>query len=289
MYKFRERFSHYEQIEDLFLYFDKLPSGMTTTVGQLITRELERINSRNPHFPLAANAIILHNKAAFYVGWSDTDNWGYSFVKHELLGAIEHFNHKPLYKFMDYMAEVMNFFSSSSPELYKEFNEVFEENDFGYRLQVNQENPWICLKDTPQQAIDMDTAIQTLDEVCKQAADHIREAQKKLIEHENLRSMKDALHDTLSAMEAILQAITSEKDVENATRFMKENTDIWGDIKVLHDGQNIWKLMHEKYEDIRHGNPEISAITYDEIIYYIDKTLAFVAYIIRIAKRHGII
>lgn len=154
-----------------------------------------------------------------------------------------------------------------------------EEHDFGYQLTDDPENPWRCINPTVSMSVDFEEVILSTADLCKQTAEHIRQARMQLIRANELRARKDAIRDCLSAMEALMKHLTNANDIDHADEIMRADKEKWGQSFIVKDGIILWNMFHDKYKDIRHGNFTISEISYDESIYFVDKLLAYVKYI----------
>ncbi|XQY91888.1 hypothetical protein ACNRWW_20800 [Metabacillus sp. HB246100] len=128
-------------------------------------------------------------------------------------------------------------------------------------------------------SVDFEEVILSTTELCKQTAEHIRQARVQLTRANELRARKDSIRDCLSAMEALMKHLTKANDIDHADEIMRADKEKWGQSFIVKDGIILWNMFHDKYKDIRHGNFTISKISYDETIYFIDKLLAYVKYI----------
>ncbi|EJT6664089.1 hypothetical protein C4D51_09840 [Clostridium perfringens] len=97
-----------------------------------------------------------------------------------------------------------------------------------------------------------------------QASSHIRQAKEQLSKCEDSRARKDAIRDCLSAMETLLKKITHTNNVNNAVSLMIKDSNTWGPKIIVTDAIKMWKLFHEDYKDIRHGDDYISDITVEQ-------------------------
>ena len=82
----------------------------------------------------------------------------------------------------------------------------------------------------------------------------------------------------MSAMESMLKTITGEKDIKEATRKMRDDG-TWGPDIIVKDGLSLWNRLHDMYPDVRHGNPEISQLTDEEALYWIERVTIYIKYL----------
>ncbi|WP_207658295.1 hypothetical protein [Clostridium butyricum] len=217
-----------------------------------------------------------------YTNTEKTTNWGMPYLQNDFEDSIYYFNSKPFNKFMDSMSKIaIEYFNGTSINA---MNEAFEENNFGYRLQMNIDAPWICINTEIEMVNNIEEIIITTEELSRQTAEHIRQAREQLKRVNDERARKDAIRDSLSAMETLMKKFTNTSGVVEADRAMRADQNKWGPKVIIGEGIKLWKLFHEEYHDIRHGDDEISNITTDQAIYFIDRILAYVNYICKVEQ-----
>ena len=207
---------------------------------------------------------VLCNIVCGYANIDETTNWGWDFIIADYKEAFQSLLSKPFYKFMDATSKIAIEFLGG--EISEELNEAFSENNFGYRIQNNADLPWICINPNVNMAIEIDEVVETTEELCKQTAEHIKQAKEQLSRPTNERARKDAIRDCLSAMEALVKKVTNTNDIKDAIEDMRVNEDIWGPKVITSDGIKLWNMFHRNYTDIRHGNDDISDIPLDLFI-----------------------
>lgn len=216
-----------------------------------------------------------------YTNMPKTENWGWDFIIRDMEEFMFNFLKKPFHKFMDALSRIaLSFFDGL---IIDEINEIFEENKLGYKLVNDINKPWICINPKIDRAIDICIVEETIEELSVQAAAHIRQAKEQLSRCEDARARKDAIRDCLSAMETLLKKITGTSSVDNAVSLMIRDCNKWGPKIIVTDGIKMWKLFHEEYRDIRHGDDDISNISLKQSIYFIDRILSYVTYISKIS------
>lgn len=218
-----------------------------------------------------------------YTNMPKTENWGWDFIIRDMEEFMFRFINKPFYKFMDALSRITLIFFNGL--IVDEINEILEENKLGYRLVNDETKPWICINPHIDRAIDIYEVEETIEEVSIQAASHIRQAKEQLSRCEDSRARKDAIRDCLPAMETLLKKITDTNSVDNAVSLMIKDSNTWGPKIIVTDGIKMWKLFHEEYRDIRHGDDDISDITLEQSTYFIDRILSYATYLSKIALK----
>jgi hypothetical protein len=108
-------------------------------------------------------------------------------------------------------------------------------------------------------------------EYLEQSSEHLRNTL-------NERDRKDAVRDSLSALESLLKKLTQCKDIKEATDKLKSDSS-WGPKEICKEGLTIWKQIHHLYPDVRHGNPIKSQMTDEEALYWVGKMMNFLKYL----------
>jgi len=85
--------------------------------------------------------------------------------------------------------------------------------------------------------------------------------------------------------QAMLKSISNEKDSKGAIYKMRKDVN-WGISAIVKDGLSLWNGLHYIYPDIRHGNPQISAITDNEALYWVERVLVYIRYVSKIYKHN---
>lgn len=121
-------------------------------------------------------------------------------------------------------------------------------------------------------------------EICEQTIDHLEQARKHLIDPPNDSDRNEAMRDCLSAMESMLKTLSGKPDIRSATTALCD-TKSWGPDVIVKDGVSLWHQMRDLYPNIRHGDTEKSNITHEEALYWVERIIGFIRYLVRVYKR----
>ncbi|CAM4271598.1 hypothetical protein [Bacillus albus] len=108
---------------------------------------------------------------------------------------------------------------------------------------------------------------------------HLTQAKKQLQEISETRSRKDALRDSISALEAQLKYYSDTKKFEDAIKYIQTEYNI--PRKIIGDAKMIWDLIHDKTPDVLHGCTINSDLSEAEALYWIDRIMALTKYLAR--------
>ncbi|TCO79092.1 hypothetical protein [Marinisporobacter balticus] len=284
--KFKEIFPKYESYNTNDMNMNNLDMNLVKDICSILPDGIkERSRNYTGRGRLAVDSLMVElcNLVSKYASSERTANWGWDFILNDYYEYIYGFKNKKFHRFMDFVSEAI-FTITDNSSIY-DVNDILEEHNIGYRLVDNREKPWV-LADSIDMANIEDT-IECLEEISSQAVEHIKQAKSQLKDIDNIRARKDAIRDCLSATETVIKKITGEKSYEKAAEYFRINEKDWGPKFIVGDCINIWKRFHNEYKDIRHGDAYISALTFEETIYYIDRILAFVNYIVKKAEING--
>jgi len=273
--KFKDIFPDYNSYSNDDYLMNDVTDSLLREIAQTLPRLLKDRKQVIKNLNLDGTLRNMCDVVSLYTNNENTNHWGYDFIIRDFHAQMKDFKHARFPKFMDAMLELSNF-----DETFKDaLNDIIDDHGLGYKLTGGPDKPWVCINPATSMVVDMEEVITSTDELCKQTAEHIRQAKQQLTRAQELRARKDAIRDCLSAMEAIMKHLTGAKDIRNADDIMRKNPDKWGQSFVVKDGITLWNMFHNKYSDIRHGDFDISKISYDEAIYFVDKLLAYVKYI----------
>lgn len=108
------------------------------------------------------------------------------------------------------------------------------------------------------------------------------------------RARKDAVRSCVDAMEALIKELGSNDEIGEATRNLKDDRDdkgtaLWGPPELVKDGNNLFKLLHRLYPDVRHGTQDLitAGMTMEEAEYFVGRVTTFMKYIAARAKKLG--
>jgi hypothetical protein len=282
---FKEQFLDFKSFRNDKFLMNTITTDLVRQLSYVIVQELsdmvENYKGRG-RLSFDDRLKVLCDIISEYTNTEKTTNWGMPYLKSDFEKSIYYFKDKPFNKFMDAMSKIaLEFFEGTSID---KMNEAFEENNFGYRLQMNLDRPWICINSDIEMVTNISEIIVTTEDLSKQTSEHIRQAREQLKRASDERARKDAIRDCLSAMEALMKKFANAKDIKEADRLLRENKEKWGPNIIIGEGIKLWKLFHEEYTDIRHGNDEISDITLEQSIYFIDRILAYVNYLCKVEQ-----
>jgi len=273
--KFKDIFPDHNLYSNDDYLMNNVTDSLLREVSQTLPRLLIDRKQVIKNLSLDGTLQNMCNVVSLYTNNENTIHWGYNFIINDFHLQMKDFKHARFHKFMDAMLELSNF-----DETFKDaLNEIFEDHNLGYRLTGDPDKPWACINPATGMVVDMDEVIVSTDELCEQTAEHIKQAKQQLTRAQELRARKDAIRDCLSAMEALMKHLTGTKDIDNADYTMRKSPDKWGQPFIVRDGITLWNMFHNKYRDIRHGDFDISKVSYHEAIYFVDKLLAYVKYI----------
>lgn len=273
--KFKELFPDYKYYSNEEYLMSTVSKELLRAISQTLPRRLYAIRKTKPGLNVDGTLKNMCDIVSLHTNSRNTNNWGYDYLTRDFINLFEEFEDIHFHKFMDAVLELSNM-----DEIFlNELNEIFEDHDFGYKLTGDSNKPWVTVNSNIGLATNITDVIISTEQISRQTADHIRQAQKQLVRAGELRARKDAIRDCLSAMESLMTHLTGTIDIDNADRLMRENPEKWGQSFIVKDGIILWNMFHNRYKDIRHGNFNISEISYDEAIYFIDKLLAYVKYI----------
>ncbi|MGE7053155.1 hypothetical protein ACQKLN_22845 [Paenibacillus glucanolyticus] len=286
MKKFKESYPDHMSYDNETYIMNEVPNKLLTSMPSILIKGARlKIDSYSGPGRLVNDSVmeVIVNKIAEYSYVERTKNWGWDYLIRDLERNIDSLGEVPFARFMDAVSDIT--FNFLEAFIVDDLNEIFEFVNFGYRLSDNLEEPWICINHNTTKTIEIESVAELTRKLCKQTADHIEQAKEQLKRSENPRARKDAIRDCLSAMEALMKRITDTKDVSGANNHMVNNREVWGPKVIVTEGHKLWKLFHEDYTDIRHGDFDISSITLDESRYFIDRILSYVIYISKIALK----
>lgn len=273
--KFKDLFPDYQAYSNDEFLMNEVTPQLLRELSFKLPKFLVELSQIRKGLALDGNLRTMADIVSEYTNNEKTEHWGWDYIKGDLESQMLDFKNVKFHRFMDCILDLRRY--CFKPE--KEFNDIFEEFDFGYRLTDDEEKPWRCINPSVSMSVDIEEVILSTSELCRQTAEHIIQAKKQLIRANELRARKDAIRDCLSAMEALMKHLTNAKDIDQADLLMRADSEKWGQKGIVRDGITLWNMFHDKYKDIRHGDFTISEISYDESIYFVERLLAYVKYI----------
>lgn len=270
---FKSEFPDFKRYSSSQFYYSEIPPGFISAFKGLILRVVKT--------PKKLKDVC--NDIATLVPCEPTQNWGWDWLVNDLDTLINQLYQKRFHKFMDFIFDfsAKYFFEEDYLE---DLNDLFDEYDIGYRLKSDTVNLyWELIKEPEVEDIPIQIAKQEIKDICIQAKEHLDQAREQLLKTDNPRAWKDALRDCLSAMEALANQLGNNDKIDQSTKVLRADGR-WGPAIIVKDGLSIWNRMHDLYPDIRHGNPNISKISRDEALYWIDRLMAYISYLARRKK-----
>lgn len=220
------------------------------------------------------------NRIAEIIPMTPTSNWGWDFLVTDLDDFICSLSKKKFEKVMDFLCEFAKVKRCSS-----EMNEFLEEIEFGYYLAAKGfgELEWEMRESQATPVKKIEETQKQVKDFFLEAMEHLQQAAEHFQATHSDRDIKDAVRDCLSALESILKKITQKNDIKDAINHLK-NEKIWGPDVIIKDGLSIWDRIHDLYPDIRHGQKSKSLISEDEAIYWVERIMAYLSFLVKRKK-----
>jgi hypothetical protein len=273
--KFKDLFPDYQAYSNDDFFMNKVTYNLLKELSFKLPKLLVERTRTSRGLNLDGTFRNMCDVVSGYTNNEKTTNWGFDYIIRDFENQMPDFQNVKFHKFMDCILELKKYILN--PE--KELNDIFEEYDFGYRLTEDPEKPWISINPSIGMAVKFDEVIQSTKDVCMQTSEHIKQTKEQLTRATEPRARKDAIRDCLSAMEALMKKITVTEDIKDADKKMRDDIEVWGPKEITGDGIKLWNLFHRLYPDTRHGDPEITEISYEQAIYFVERILAYVKYI----------
>lgn len=269
---FKDDFPNYMAFDDTVYYTHSIPTGLNSAIQGLVLRHCED----GGDLKQVVNIFLTH------VPCEPTINWGRDWLVDDLDSALRKLSKVSFHKFMDALKSV-------AYELGEDFinalNEEFQECEFGYCLErdiLTRKYSWVLRDSEANRTEELDEAEQEVEDICHQAQEHLKQCRSNLI-NSTLRSRKDAVRDAMSAMESLMKNLSGKKDVEESTKFFREQNK-WGVDIIVKDGVSIWNRLHDLYPDIRHGNPNETEISQEEALFWVERIITYIKYLSRMSR-----
>lgn len=247
--------------------YTKLPRSINSPISGLISR----LSSHQMKY--------VCDELAGRIPTAPTTNWGSSFLINDVDGFLTQLSNRKLPKYMDFL---MWMATDGEVVEVSELNEVLDEEGLGYELVLDRHTPphWkVSGSKLPSVSAPLLTAKTSVKDICEQAAAHLSQAVEHLKSADDDRSRKDALRDSLSAMESVIKKLSGNKEITDGVKDLRNNN--FGNDTILREGTSLWNQMHNLYPDVRHGNPTISELSKSDALYWIERIAAYVSYLHR--------
>ncbi len=270
---FKNDFPDYKSYEQTIFYYSEIPTGMSGAILGLANRFLTTADELKG----------MCNYIAGLIPCEPTNNWGWSWLIADFDSLLRQLAQKKFHGYMDFLAEFVS--GPNSHERIEALNEVFEEYELGYRIdkKTGITATWELRTDIVLRSEALLNAQEQVKDVCEQAGEHLRKALEHLQKAEDVRSRKDALRDSLSAMEALVKQLTNEVKFEDGIKKLPAGS--WGPDMITKDGLGLWNRIHDLYPDVRHGSPDITDLHYSEALYWIERIILYVSYLQRVHRK----
>jgi hypothetical protein len=272
---FKQEHENCKGYESDEFYVKELPDGFSSALQGFIARHCEDANELKD--------VI--NDIAGIIPTELTTNWGWSFLIDDLPDYVNKLCQCPLPKTMDFLADLFtkSHFSFSADDI----NELLEDLGVGYELIIDKwaGASWQLRDNVSSRADAIEDTVANVKDICSQTLDHLIQAREHLLNTKNDRDRKDAIRDCLSAMESMLKTLSGKADIKDATAALR-STSTWGPDIIVKDGLSLWDRMHNLYPDIRHGNPDMSLLSDEEALYWLERITCFIRYIARVHNKN---
>lgn len=268
-FSFKKTHPDYLSYQDNQYHYTTVPSALTDQLTGIFIR-------------LAAEKGVglkaVCNQVTNYIPTAPTQNWGYDYIKSDFVSYMQDLA-KKLPNFMDCMAA----FIDNDSDLKAPIEEAFEECKFGYFLDPDIfpiKMIWLLKEDTSASNAPLQDAIAQTKDVCQATHERLELTLKKLAEVKTALGRKDAMREAMHALEGFMKKITATNDIQDADKALRADPDKWGsDKRIIGDGMSIWDRFHQKHPDLRHGNPETTDISKEDVIYWIMRISIFISYL----------
>lgn len=270
---FLDSHPHYKTYDESNFHMATIPKGILGPIRGVIAKHSQEEPGLYRH---SADLLLTNIPEA-----TTTENvWDY--ISHEIDRALRRLYQNPS-KFYDALMQVSREVFGGS--IVDDLNQILEDNDVGYILEYSRFGyDWVVREPQDDVFDSLEETEEMVIDICQQTTEHLKQCRNNLLLQDNLRARKDAVRDALSAMESLMKNISGEADIKNATISLRQDLVKWGKQTIVKDGLSIWNHLHDLYPDIRHGNPDITSLTKEEAVYWIDRVTTFVTYIARKSK-----
>ncbi len=271
MLKFSYRFKDYELYNDSQYHMKDVPREIKSALHGIINRYCKTTEQLK----------VTVNTLYSYVPCEGTGNWGRNYLENDLSDAIWKFSDSKFPRFMDAIFDIAVHFGSGFID---DINELFKEYHFGYYLDKSFFGwEWVLRDDkiTATESI-INQSVKEVKDICTQTQEHLIRIKDNL-KIDTLRSKKDAVRDAMSAMESFLKNLSNTNDIKDAIHELRSQKK-WGNDEIIKDGIAIWGNLHRIHPDIRHGSPIITDMDDEEALYWIERIITYINYLIRKRK-----
>jgi hypothetical protein len=222
--KFKDQHPNYKGYESNKFYVSDLPRQFSSALQGFIINQCQNADE--------LKALI--NDIAGRIPTQPTSNWGWNFLIEDLPSYVIGLCRLPLPKIMDFLSDTCaNRNRSFSMD---DLNEFLEGQEIGFALNTNEYEPfWELRADVSSLSLPLEETIPHVKDTCAQALEHLEQAKGHLQNTKSDRGRKDAIRDCMSAMEAMVKALSGESDIKAGTAKLRASSK-WGPDLIVKDG-----------------------------------------------------
>lgn len=269
--------SNYKTLQSDYYLTDELPDNFWDEFHAYAARTARKIGTKK--------TVNLLNDIALL---PPTTNWGESFLQEDLDNSIWKIRQKAKDGDFPLAMDAVRIIVEEGGLDTSEINGWLQRNRIGYSLLSDgfRHYFWEIRESVDDITSEIEDASKMVKPISRQALEHLEQARKQLEAANSERARKNAVRDCASAMETIIKQYGRVNDIGEASKALRKTGD-WGKDEIVKDGNSIFSTLHRLYPDFRHGSTEISAMTEEEAIYWVDRMMAYVKYMIRKSKSLG--
>jgi len=280
MGQFAQQFKNYEQYDDRECYRKSIPANLAGSLADLLVSG----SGPNGEPSTVKTMHAVANDLLTMAGKKPTSNWDSGSLTAEIRSAFHILEESRFDKFMDATLNALQRVCKAAPstrtKLVGDINDALLAANMGYTVRTvdgAERLLWEARADAASGVASLASAAEAVADLSTEAFAHLEQAKSHLLSPSNSRARKDAVRDSMSAMEAMVKKLASDGDYDSACKKLRDEK-VWGNDQILKEGNSIWGLLHKHHPDIRHGQPSGTDITLEEAVYWIDRITAYVRY-----------
>lgn len=171
---------------------------------------------------------------------------------------------------------------------YESVNQLLIAHNIGYEYcDDDRGTGWIARQSNIDVIVELEETQASVESISEQAKEQIKSALDGLVDADNERSRKNIVWNLVCAMESLVKKLANDRDIENATRKLRE-AEIWGKDVLVKDGLSIFNRMHDLYPDLRHGSEQESTMGIEEAYYWVSRISCYMRYMARMSNRNNV-
>lgn len=274
---FKDDIPNYKTLNSKEFLIDKLPREFWDGLHAYAVRA-----SENVEIKVIVNAL---NNIALL---PPTGNWGYDYLLGDLDDTIFRIKQKVENGNYPLAMDAVSCITQKGKLDLDEINDWLAQNKIAYYIFDDGLGNffWDVRERIDDIASELEGTSEMVKSVSQQVLEHLEQAKIQLENIENERARKNAVRDCASAMEAVIKEYGKINDIGDATKALRDSGN-WGKNDIVKDGNSIFNTLHRLYPDFRHGCTETSEMTKEEAIYWVDRIMAYIKYMIRKSKTLG--